>query len=183
MINDTSGRFYKGLKRVWTVTPRVHVTKSARIISTHSHSRRLIILLATRLSSFVVFPRSAGSLPSNIARRMSTTFLKQYEQRSLKDELKRVIRSGGPLPTIQVQSQTSSGSRPRPPPLSSAPASKRTLHCTTPAQAVVRPMPGLSLPVFQFPGWSSSQGGGDLKFLCPRTFSRIIFEESFEPTG
>jgi len=49
------------------VTPRIHATTSARVISTHSHSRRLIIFLATRLSSsFVVFPRSAGSLPSNI---------------------------------------------------------------------------------------------------------------------
>jgi len=93
------------------VTPHVHAITSARVISTHSHSLRLIILLATRLSSsFVVFPRSAGSLPS--------------EQRSLKHELSRVIRSGGPLPTIQVQSQTSSGSRPRPPPLPNAPVFK-----------------------------------------------------------
>jgi len=107
------------------VTPRVYAITSAPVISTHSHSRRLIILLATRLSSsFVVFPRSADSLPSNIVRRMSTTVLIQYEQRSLKDESLRVIRSGGPLPTIQVQSQTSSGSRPRPPPLSHSPTSK-----------------------------------------------------------
>ena len=48
------------------VVPHVHAITSARVISTHSHSRRLIILLATRLSSsFVVFPRSAGSLTSN----------------------------------------------------------------------------------------------------------------------
>ena len=29
-----------------------------------------------------------------------------------------------------------------------------------------------SLPVFPFPGWPSSQGGGDLEFPCTRTFSR-----------
>jgi len=103
------------------VTPRVYAITSARVISTHSHSRRLIILLATRLSSsFVVFPRSASSLPSNIVRRMSTTVLIQYEQCSLKNESLRVIRSGGPLATIQIQSQTSSVSHFR----------LQTEHCT-----------------------------------------------------
>ena len=54
------------------------------------------------------------------ARRIMATILNQGEQRSWKDECVRIIRSGGPLPTIQVKSsgsQTSSGSRPRPPAL------------------------------------------------------------------
>jgi len=146
-----------------SVTRRIHATTSARVISTHSHSRRLMILLATCLSSsFVVFPRSAGFLPSNIAWRMSATMLIQYEQRSLKHELSRVIRSGGPLPTIQVQSQTSSGSRPRPPPLPNAPASKRNIalhnsgtssgpsHATSIATSVLVPR------VIEFTGWRRS---------------------------
>ena len=97
-----------------TVTPCVHAIASARVISTHSHSRRLIILLATRLSSlFVVFPRSAGSLPSNIAGRAPA-------------------HGPGHLLCLTL-----------PPP-------NRTLHCTTLAQAAVRP-----IPVYRYQCFSS----------------------------
>jgi len=165
-----------------SITLHVHSSTSAHVISIHSHSRRLIILLATRLSSsFVVFPRSAGSLPSNIARRMSTTFLIQYEQRLLKDELLRVIRSGGLFPTIQVQSQTSSGSRSRPPPLSNAPAFKPNIalhnfgtssgpsHASSIATSVLVPR------VIEFTGWRRPG------ISVPAHLLQNLFEESFEP--
>jgi len=61
---------------------------------------------------------------------MLATILNQGEQRLWEDECVRVIRSGGPLPTTQVKSfgsQTSSGSRPPPPPLPNAPASKTAM--------------------------------------------------------
>ncbi len=60
--------------------------RTARVISTHSHSHRLTILLATRLlSSFLVFPRSTGSLPSNISRRIVSLWLCEYAEMTCAD--------------------------------------------------------------------------------------------------
>ena len=103
----------------FSACPCVHVS------SLHIH---LGIAHNSSSYSFIIIirclPRSAGSFPSNIARRMLATILNQGEQRSWKDECVRIIRLGGPLPTIQVKSY---GSRPRPTPLSNAPASKTNI--------------------------------------------------------
>jgi len=90
-----------------------------RVISTYSSSNSLIMIIHS-------LSRSAGSFPSNIARKMLAKNLNKGEQRLWKNEYVRVIRSDRILSTIQVKSsgtQTSSGSRPRPPPLPNAPPS------------------------------------------------------------
>ena len=106
----------------YSACPCVHVSSlHIHLDIAHNSSSYSLIIIIRSLS------RSAGSFPSNIARRMLATILNKGEQRSLeKDENVRIIRSGGPLPTIQVKSsgsQTSSGSRPRPLPLPNAPPS------------------------------------------------------------
>ena len=94
----------------YSACPCVHVSSlHIHLDIAHNSSSYSLIIIIRSLS------RSAGSFPSNIARRMLATVLNKGEQRSWeKDECVRIIRSGGPLPTIQVKSsgsQTSSGSQ------------------------------------------------------------------------
>jgi len=170
----------------YSACPCVHLS-SLHIhldIAHNSSSYSLIIIIRS-------FPRSADSFPSNIGRRMLATILNKGEQRSWeKVECVRVIRSGGPLPTIQVKSsglQTSSGSRPRPPPLPNAPPSNTniSLHNTgtssSPSHARYNiryqclNSQGARVPRVRGPGVS-----------VPRTFSSnflplTVNVESFEP--
>ena len=100
----------------YSACPCVHVSSlHIHLDIAHNSSSYSLIIIIRSLS------RSTGSFPSNIARRMLATILNNGEQRSWeRDECMKIIRSGGPLPTIQVKS---SGSRPRPPPLPNAPPS------------------------------------------------------------
>jgi len=127
-------------------------------IANNSSSYSLIIIIRS-------LPSSASSFPSNIARRMLAKILIQGEQRSFEDECLRLIRSGGPLPTTQVQSKTSSGT-------SSGPshASSITTNIAT----------SVSVPrVIKFTGWRGP-GVSVHAHLLQKLLALTVIEESFE---